>query len=51
MKIGFVGVGNIGHHLVASLLREGFSVTVFDLDKAAVDRLVAIGELTRTADE
>jgi 6-phosphogluconate dehydrogenase (decarboxylating) len=43
MKIGFVGVGNIGHHLAASLLREGFSVTVFDLDKAAVDRLVAIG--------
>jgi len=51
MKIGFVGVGNIGHHLAASLVREGFSVTVFDLDKAAVDRLVAIGELTRTADE
>lgn len=28
MKIGFVGVGNIGHHLAASLLRAGFEVTV-----------------------
>jgi 3-hydroxyisobutyrate dehydrogenase len=43
MKIGFVGVGNIGHHLAASLLRAGFEVTVFDLDKSAIDRLVALG--------
>ena len=42
MKIGFVGVGNIGHHLAASLLRAGFEVTVFDLDKSAIDRLVAL---------
>ncbi len=39
----FVGLGHLGGHLAASLLRNGFAVTVFDRDPAAVERLVAQG--------
>jgi 3-hydroxyisobutyrate dehydrogenase-like beta-hydroxyacid dehydrogenase len=39
----FIGLGHLGGHLAASLLRAGFSVTVYDRDPAAVARLVALG--------
>jgi 3-hydroxyisobutyrate dehydrogenase len=39
----FVGLGHLGGHLAASLLRNGFAVTVFDRDPAAIERLVAQG--------
>ena len=32
MKIGFIGLGNVGGKLAGSLLRNGFDVTVRDLD-------------------
>ena len=43
MKIGFVGIGNIGRHLATNLITAGFDVTVFDLDSSAVERLVKAG--------
>jgi len=43
MRLGFVGLGNLGGHLAASLLRAGFSVTVHDRDRVLGDRLVALG--------
>ena len=33
MKIGFVGLGNVGGKLAGSLLRNGFDLTVRDLDR------------------
>ena len=39
----FIGLGHLGGNLAASLLRNGFAVTVFDRDPAAVERLVALG--------
>ncbi len=39
----FIGLGHLGGHLAASLLRAGFTVTVHDRDPAAVARLVALG--------
>lgn len=39
----FIGLGHLGGHLAASLLRDGFAVAVFDRDPAAVERLVAQG--------
>jgi len=39
----FVGLGHLGGNLAASLLRNGFAITVFDRDPAAVARLVALG--------
>ncbi len=33
MKVGFVGLGNVGGKLAASLIRNNFDLTVMDLDK------------------
>jgi 3-hydroxyisobutyrate dehydrogenase-like beta-hydroxyacid dehydrogenase len=41
--IGFVGLGAIGTPLVETMLRAGLTVVVYDLDAAAVDRLVEQG--------
>ena len=35
MKIGFIGLGNVGGKLAGSLQRNGFALTVRDLDRAA----------------
>jgi len=43
MHYGFIGLGNLGGHLAASLLGAGFNVTVHDKDHAAADRLVGLG--------
>ena len=39
----FVGLGELGGQLAASLLRAGFALTVHDRNPAAVARLVALG--------
>ena len=41
--IGFIGLGNLGRHLAASLLRAGHVVSVHDLDPAASAALAASG--------
>ena len=43
MKIGFIGLGNVGGKLAASLLRKGFELTVLDTDPAAVQPLQEAG--------
>jgi 3-hydroxyisobutyrate dehydrogenase len=43
MRYGFIGLGNLGGHLAASLVREGFSVTVHDRDPALAERHLAAG--------
>ena len=35
MKVGFIGLGNVGGKLSGSLLRNGYELTVRDLDPAA----------------
>ena len=35
MKAGFIGLGNVGAKLAGSLLRNGYDLTVHDLDRAA----------------
>ncbi len=42
-NFGFVGLGNLGRHLAASLLRAGFPLTVNDRDEAAALSLVEAG--------
>lgn len=48
MKIGFIGLGNVGGKLAGSLIRNGHTVTVRDLDQAAaqpfLDKGAAWGE-------
>ena len=43
MRYGFVGLGNLGGHLAASLLREGFALAVNDLDRKTAEPLIAKG--------
>lgn len=43
MKIGFIGLGNVGGKLAGSLLRNGFDLTVRDLDKELANPLLESG--------
>ena len=43
MKIGFIGLGNVGGKLSGSLLRNGFDLTVHDLNADFVAQKVAQG--------
>ncbi|SMR83361.1 3-hydroxyisobutyrate dehydrogenase [Aliiroseovarius halocynthiae] len=43
MKIGFVGLGNVGGKLAGSLLRNGKDLTVLDLNSEFVDGFVSRG--------
>ena len=43
MKIGFIGLGNVGGKLSSSLLRNGFDVTVLDISAEAMEPLVNMG--------
>ena len=43
MKVGFIGLGSVGAKLAGSLLRNGFDLTVRDLDQGAAQPLLAAG--------
>ncbi len=43
MKVGFIGLGNVGGKLAGSLLRNGYDVTVRDLNETFVAEFVARG--------
>jgi len=43
MKIGFIGLGNVGGKLAGSLLRNGFDVTVRDLDRGVAEPFLRQG--------
>jgi len=43
MRVGFIGLGAMGFPMAANLVRKGFDVTAFDIDRAKVDRLAALG--------
>jgi 3-hydroxyisobutyrate dehydrogenase len=58
MKVGFIGLGNVGAKLAGSLQRNGFELMVRDLDASAAESLLSKGavwadsprELARAAD-
>jgi len=58
MRVGFIGLGNVGAKLAGSLLRNGFDLTVRDIDRGAAAALLDAGagwadspaELAATAD-
>ena len=43
MRYGYIGLGNLGGHLAASLIRNGFALTVHDKDKALAQRHIDAG--------
>ena len=40
MKIGFIGLGNVGKQLAGSIARNGHDLTVLDLDRSAAQSLL-----------
>jgi 3-hydroxyisobutyrate dehydrogenase len=46
MKIGFIGLGNVGGKLAGSLLRNEFNLTVIDLDVSLVKNFISKGSET-----
>jgi 3-hydroxyisobutyrate dehydrogenase-like beta-hydroxyacid dehydrogenase len=43
MDIGFIGLGKMGFPMARRLIEAGHRLTVFDTQKAAMDKLVALG--------
>lgn len=43
MEIGFIGLGKMGFPMARRLIEAGHTLTVYDAQKAAIDRLVALG--------
>lgn len=43
MKVGFIGLGNVGGKLAGSILRNGFDLTVRDLNEDLVEEFVRRG--------
>ena len=43
MKVGFIGLGNVGGKLAGSLQRNGFDLVVRDLDATAAERFLEAG--------
>ena len=58
MKIGFIGLGNLGMAISKTLLREGFDLSVHNRSRGKVEAMVALGaksafsaaEITRSTD-
>ena len=46
MRIGFIGLGNVGGKLAGSLIRNNFKLTVFDLDKEIMNNFKSKGANT-----
>jgi len=42
-RVGFIGLGVMGRPMALNLVRAGHALTVFDLDREAIDALVAAG--------
>ena len=42
-QIGFIGLGNLGFHLAASLIKAGFNLTVHDLNRDTAAPLLDLG--------
>jgi 3-hydroxyisobutyrate dehydrogenase len=43
LKIGWIGLGNMGNPMVQNLLKAGYSVTVFNRSKDKEVPLIALG--------
>lgn len=43
MRYGFVGLGHLGKHLAVNLVRGGFEISVFDLERRNAEPVLAAG--------
>jgi 3-hydroxyisobutyrate dehydrogenase len=47
--IGFIGLGHMGYPMAQNLIKAGHSVTGFDIDSGAADRIAAAGGVVATS--
>ena len=45
LKVGFIGLGQMGKWMAVNIAKQGFHITVFDIDSAAMDFPVAQGAI------
>jgi len=45
MKIGFVGLGRMGKWMAGNIAKQGFAITVYDIDPSAMENLVDQGAM------
>jgi 3-hydroxyisobutyrate dehydrogenase-like beta-hydroxyacid dehydrogenase len=43
IKVGFIGIGNMGMPMAKSLIKNGFAVTVFDINQKAMAEIKLLG--------
>jgi len=43
VSVGFIGVGNMGNPMASNILKNGYRMTVFDINPRAMDNLVLAG--------
>lgn len=43
MQIGFIGIGQMGRHMSRRLVEAGYSVTVYDINRAAAEEVLEMG--------
>jgi 3-hydroxyisobutyrate dehydrogenase len=43
MRYGYIGLGHLGGHLAASLIKAGHAVTLHDIDPSVAERHIALG--------
>ena len=51
MKIGFIGLGRMGHHVAANLMKAGHQVTVWNRSPGPVEALAAKGAVAAKTPE
>lgn len=49
VKVGFIGLGIMGKPMVMNLLKGGWTTTVYDINREAVNQLVEAGALAATS--
>ena len=49
MKIGFIGLGNMGGGMAANLLKQDFKVSVYDIQQEKAEALIAVGASWRNS--
>jgi 3-hydroxyisobutyrate dehydrogenase-like beta-hydroxyacid dehydrogenase len=43
IKVGFIGLGNMGIRMAKSLAKEGFPLTVYDIRQEPIEEMKALG--------
>lgn len=51
MKIGYIGLGNMGGPMATNLAKSGCDVVVYDLEQTKIDRVVACGATAASSGE